>query len=334
MAVAASRRTRGNSDIAGIASIRSAAELVHEVFGPTPQYVWPLLSQRLGAEVIVKHENDTPIGAFKVRGGLVYMDRLIAKKPKAGGVITATRGNHGQSVAFAAARHGLGSVIVVPHNNNLEKNAAMRALGAELIVHGRDYQEAREHAERLAEEREIHLIPPFHPWLVRGVATYALELFEAFRDLDYVFVPIGLGSGLCGTITVRDALGLKTKIIGVVSEGADAYARSFEEGRIVSTQSADTIADGVAVRIPDPDAFEIIKKGAAGIVRVSDAEIKAAMRAFFTDTHNAAEGAGAAPLAAAMREHEKIKGKKIGLILSGGNVDRNLYASVLSSSGI
>ena len=325
---------RGTADIAGIASVRSAAELVHSVFGPTPQYVWPLLSQRLGAEVVVKHENDTPIGAFKVRGGLVYLDRLIAKKPKVGGVITATRGNHGQSVAFAAARHGLRSVVVVPHNNNLEKNAAMRAFGAELIVHGRDYQEAREHAERLAEERELHLIPPFHPWLVRGVATYALELFEAFRDLDYVYVPIGLGSGICGAITVRDALGLKTKIVGVVAEGADAYARSFEKGEIVPTQSAETIADGVAVRIPDPDAFAIIKRGAEEIVAVSDAEIKAAMRAFFTDTHNTAEGAGAAPLAAAMREHEKIKGKKVGLVLSGGNVDRNLFASVLTSTGI
>lgn len=278
----------------------------------------------------VKHENETPVGAFKVRGGLTYLHELTKKDPKVRGVITATRGNHGQSIAFAAARHGVKATVVVPHGNSLEKNAAMRAIGAELVVHGRDFQEAREHMQQLAVERNLHEINSFHPWLVSGVATYALELFEGLRDLDAVYVPIGLGSGICGTIAVRDALGLSTQVIGVVSDAADAYARSFEQGRVVPTESADTFADGIAVRVPDPQALEIIRRGAARVVRVSDAEIKAAMRAFFADTHKVVEGAGAAPLAAALREREQVKAKKIGLILSGGNIDRDLYASILT----
>ncbi|MGH7329948.1 MAG: threonine dehydratase, partial [Polyangiaceae bacterium] len=207
-----------------LAQIRRASKIVHSVFGPTPRYAWPLLAQRLDAEVWVKHENDTPIGAFKVRGGLVYLHELTKKEKQIPGVITATRGNHGQSIAFAAARHGIKCTVVVPHGNSVEKNAAMRALGAELVVHGRDFQEAREHMQRMAAERGLHEVNSFHPWLVTGVATYALELFEALSDLDSVYVPIGLGSGICGTIAVRDALGLSTQIVGVVAETADAYA--------------------------------------------------------------------------------------------------------------
>lgn len=279
----------------------------------------------------MKHENGTPIGAFKVRGGLTYLDELVKKEPQVRGVITSTRGNHGQSVAFAAMRHGISATIVVPQNNSVEKNAAMRALGAELIIHGRDYQEAEDYMKQLAIERELHELQVFHPWLLRGVATYALEFFDAVRDLDTVYVPIGRGSGICGLMAVRDALGLPAQIVGVVAEGADSMARSFEAGRPISTESADTIADGIAVRVPDAGAFALIRRGAARVVRVSDAEIKAAMRAYFSDTHNVAEGAGAAPLAAAMREREHLRGKKIGLILSGGNVDRDVYATILAS---
>ena len=309
--------------------IRAAAKLVHGIFGPTPQYVWPLLSQRADAEVWVKHENDTPIGAFKVRGGLTFVEELVRAEPHVRGVIAATRGNHGQSIAFAARRAGIASTIVVPHGNSVEKNAAMRALGAELVVYGRDFQEAREEMERLAVRRDLREVPSFHPWLVRGVATYALELFEAAPQLDRVYVPIGLGSGICGTIAVRDALERGAEVVGVVAEGADAYARSFEAGRVVATEDATTIADGVAVRVPDPDALATIRRGAARVIRVSDAEIKAAMRAIFTDTHNVAEGAGAAALAGLMRERESAKGKRVGLILSGGNVDRDVFASIL-----
>jgi threonine dehydratase len=314
-----------------LAEIRRAAKLVHGVFPGTPQYAWPLLAKRLEAEVWVKHENDTPIGAFKVRGGLTYMHALAEKHPHVRGVITATRGNHGQSIAYAAARRGINATIVVPHGNSVEKNAAMRAFGAELVVYGRDFQEAAEYMQRLAIERQLHEVASFHPWLVRGVATYALELLDKVGDLDVVYVPIGMGSGICGTIAVRDALGLATQIVGVVSDAADAYARSFEAGHIIATETADTFADGVACRVPNPDAFAIIRRGATRVIRVSDAEVKAAMRAYFADTHKVVEGAGAVPLAAAMREREMLRGKKIGLILSGGNIDRDLYAEILST---
>jgi threonine dehydratase len=261
----------------------------------------------------------------------VYLHELVRTEPHVRGVITATRGNHGQSVAFAAQRHGIAATIVVPHGNSVEKNAAMRALGAELVVHGRDFQEAREHMQRLAVERDLHELPSFHPWLVRGVAGYALEFFEAVPDLDRVYVPIGLGSGIAGVIAVRDALESKAEIVGVVAAKADAYARSFEARKPIATENADTFADGVAVRVPDPQALDIILHGAARVARVTDGEIKAAMRAFFTDTHTVAEGAGAAPLAAAMRDREELKGKKIGLVLSGGNVDRDAFAKILAA---
>lgn len=312
-----------------LSELQDAAATVHAVVAPTPQISWPLLSQRCGAEVWVKHENHTPIGAFKVRGGLVYLDRLRRDEPRVSGVVSATRGNHGQSLAFAARRLSLSATLVVPHGNSSEKNAAMRALGGEVVEHGKDFDEAYAHARRLAGERSLHMIPAFHPWLVLGVATYALELLGAAADLDTVYVPIGQGSGICGTMAARDALGLRTGIVGVVAQNAPAYALSFQQGKIVATDSAITIADGVACRIPDPNAFALIRQGADRIVTVSEAEIRAAMRHYFTDTHNVAEGAGAAPLAALLQERDRMKGKKVGLVLSGGNVDCSVYMDVL-----
>ena len=312
-----------------LADLEAAATTVHGVMPPTPQYCWPLLSQRTGAETWVKHENHTPVGAFKLRGGLVYMQRLKREQPDVAGVIAATRGNHGQSVAFAAARAGLAAVIVVPHGNSAEKNAAMRALGAELIEHGHDFQAAYEHAMGLAAARRLHALRSFHPWLVAGVGSYALELFRAVPDIDTVYVPIGLGSGICGTMAARDALGLRTKVVGVVAENAAAYALSFAQKAAVSTNSADTIADGMACRVPDNDALAAILAGAERVVTVSEDAIKAAMRHYFTDTHNLVEGAGAAPLAALLQERPRMAGKRVALILSGGNIDRPLYAGVL-----
>jgi threonine dehydratase len=310
-------------------AFEATAARVHAMMTPTPQYNWPLLSARAGAEVWVKHENQTPTGAFKVRGGLIYVDALLAREPGIAGVIAATRGNHGQSVACAATRRGLKSVVVVPRGNSLEKNAAMRAQGAEIIIHGEDFQESLEHAQGLASARDLHMFSSFHPALVRGVGTYAWELFSAVPDLDTVYVPIGMGSGICGVIAARDALGLRTRVVGVVAENAPSYALSFERRALIPTNSADTMADGVACRVPVIDALNVIWAGAERVVTVTESEIKAAMRHYFTDTHNVAEGAGAAPLAALLREREAMAGKRVGLILSGGNIDRTVYQAVL-----
>ena len=317
-----------------LAELESAADLVHEVITPTATHCWPLLSARAGAEVWVKHENHTPLGAFKVRGGLVYMTDLKRRQPKLAGVVAATRGNHGQSVAFACRRVGFPALIVVPQGNSREKNAAMRAQGAELIEHGHDFQAAYEHARDLARERGLHPMPSFDRRLTAGVASYALELFRSVPDIDTVYVPIGLGSGICGTMAVRDALGLKTKVVGVVAANAPAYALSFAARKPVSTNSADTMADGVACRVPDPDALDLILQGADRIVSVSEAEIRAAMRHLFTDTHNLAEGAGAAALAALLQEKERMSGKRVAVIQSGGNIDRELYLGVLAEEGL
>jgi threonine dehydratase len=317
----------------GLDALETAAALVHSVVPPTPQIRWPLLCQRLGADIWLKHENHTPIGAFKIRGGLVYFDHLRLTKPHIKGVVAATRGNHGQSVAFAAARFGLAATIVVPHGNSVEKNRAMTAQGARLVEAGHDFQAAFEYAQGLAEREGLRLMPSFDPLLAQGVASYGLELFRAVPDLDIVYVPIGLGSGICGTIAARDALGARAEIVGVVAAGAPAYALSFAARRPISTNSADTIADGVACRVPDPRAFEIIRRGAAQIVTVSEAEIRSAMRILFEDTHNVAEGAGAAPLAAAMQERARLAGKRVAAILSGGNIDRPLFAQVLADAG-
>ena len=315
-----------------LAEIESAADLVHTVVPPTPTHHWPLLSQRTGAEVWVKHENHTPIGAFKVRGGLTYMDALKREQPSVTGVVTATRGNHGQSVAFTARRSGLTATVVVPHGNGTEKNAAMRAFGAELIEHGHDFNDAYDHAMTLGTDRKLHMLRSFHPWLVRGVSTYGYELFRSLSDIDTVYVPIGLGSGICGVMAARDALGLKTKVIGVVAEKAATYSLSVAAGKPVPTNSCDTIADGMAVRIPDESALALIRKGADHIVTISEAEIQAAMRHYFTDTHNVAEGAGAAALAGLLKERSAMAGKRVALILSGGNVDRTIYKDVLAGS--
>lgn len=308
----------------------AAARVVHAAMPPTPQYAWPLLAARTGAEVWVKHENHTPTGAFKVRGGLVYLDSLRRERPGIRGLVTATRGNHGQSIPFAARGTGVGVTVCVPHGNSAEKNAAMRALGAELVEVGRDFDEARGHAAQIAAERGLEMVPSFHPDLVRGVATYALELFHAVPDLHTVYVPIGMGSGICGLIRTRDLLGLSTRIVGVVSAGAPAMALSFEAGRVVTTETADTFADGLACRVPDPAAFEIIRAGADRVVRVTDAEVAAAVRAYWTDTHNLAEGAGAAPLAALLQDAKRMRGKRMGLILCGGNIDLALALRVLA----
>jgi threonine dehydratase len=313
-----------------LAQLDAAADLVHAVMPPTPQFCWPLLAARSGVELFVKHENHTPIGAFKVRGGLVYMADLRKSEPDVKGVISATRGNHGQSVALAARRHGLAATIVVPHGNSREKNAAMRTLGAELVEHGDDFQAAAEHAAELAETRHLHFVRSFDERLVAGVASYALELLRGVADIDTVYVPIGLGSGICGMIQTRDALGLGTRVVGVVAAGAPSYALSFAAGKPVSTNSADTMADGLACRVPAAPAVEIILKGAERIVTVEEDEIRAAMRHLFTDTHNIAEGAGAATLAALLKEKARMEGKRVVIVLSGGNIDRALYAEVLA----
>jgi threonine dehydratase len=302
-----------------------AEAIVRAALPPTPAIRWPLIARRLGADAVVKHENHTPTGAFKVRGGLTFVDALKRRDARAKGVVSATRGNHGQSLAFAGARAGLAVRIYVPRGNSAEKNAAMRALGAELIEHGEDFQAAREEATRVAAESGLVAVPAFHRDLVRGVATYALELLTAHPDLDTLYVPIGQGSGVCGCIAARDALGLKTEIVGVQASGAPAYALSFAAGRAVVTETCETLADGVATRVPDDEALAVIRRGAARIVLVGDDEIAAAIRAYWTDTHNLAEGAGAAPLAAALQERSRLAGKKVGLILSGGNIDLDLF---------
>jgi threonine dehydratase len=315
-----------------LAEIERTAELVHRVLPPTPSYCWPLLSARSGAETWVKHENHTPVGAFKIRGGIAYLAALREREPEIAGVVTATRGNHGQSIALAARRLGLIATIVVPFGNSREKNAAMRGFGAELIEAGHDFQAAYEHARALAAERRLHFVGSFDESLVAGVASYALELFRAVSDIDTVYVPIGMGSGICGIMAVRDALGLKTKVVGVVAANAPAYALSFEAGKPVSTNRADTLADGLACRVPDETALARIVKGAERILRVDEDEIRAAMRHLFTDTHNVAEGAGAAALAGLLQEKERMAGKRVAIILSGGNVDRELFASVLAAT--
>jgi threonine dehydratase len=308
--------------------LEQASRIVYAAMPPTPQYAWPLLREAAGSEVWVKHENHTPTGAFKVRGGLVHM-RLRRDRGETNGVITATRCNHGQSIPFAASRAGIRSTIVCPVGNSPEKNAAMRALGAELIETGHDFDAAREAAMEIARERGLDFIPSFGRELVLGVTTYAHELFRAAGELDALYVPIGMGSGIAGTIAARDMLGLRTKVIGVVAEGANAVALSFAAGKPVSTNTATTFADGMAVRVVNPEAFAHIERGADRIVTVSDDEIAEAVRLYFRCCHTIAEGAGAAPLAALMQERDAMKGQRVGLILSGGNIDMPKFAEVL-----
>jgi threonine dehydratase len=307
----------------------AATATVRALVPPTPAYAWPLLAKRLGAEVVVKHENHTPTGSFKARGGLVYVDALCRGGAQPKGLVTATRGNHGQSIAIAGARNGIPVAIVVPHGNSREKNAAMEAFGAELITAGTDFDESRGVAAQIRDERGYHFVPSFHRDLVKGVATYALELFSSHADLDVVYVPIGMGSGISGLITVRDLLGLKTEIVGVVAANAPAFALSFAAGHPVPTNSARTFADGMACRDPQAEAFAIVKQGAARIVAVSEDEIAEAIRILYATTHNLAEGAGAAPLAALLKEKARYAGKRAGLIVTGGNIDMPVFTQVL-----
>ncbi|MEM7540458.1 MAG: threonine dehydratase [Pseudomonadota bacterium] len=309
----------------------AAQALVYDYLKPTPEIQWPLLSEALNCEVWVKHENHLPTGAFKVRGGLWYQSQLVSQHSDCPGVIAATRGNHGQSVAFAARHFDLRAVVVVPFGNSVDKNRAMKALGAELIEQGKDFDEALVFARTLVEQEGLHFMPSFNATLVQGVGTYALELFSELSNLDYVFVPIGLGSGICGTVAVRDALGLDTKIIGVVASGADAYRRSLQSGRSIATDAAETIADGLAVRIPNDAALAYIKAGVESIVAVNDEQILGAMKLLYETAHNVAEGAGSASIAALMSNQEIVRGKRVGVVLSGGNVDASLFQQALRS---
>ena len=311
------------------AELAEARAIVAEAMPPTPQHRWPQLDAATGCEVWVKHENHTPLGAFKVRGGVVHMRRRRLAGNR-NGVIAATRGNHGQAVAFGAAREGVEATIVVPRGNSVEKNAAMRALGATLIEAGDDFIASLEHANRLALERGLDFVPSFHPDLVVGVGTYADELFQAAGELDTVYVPIGLGSGICGVIGVRDLLGLRTEVVGVVSERAPAYADSFAAGRAVPSDSAATFADGAAVRVPNDDALQVVLSGAARVIAVSDDAIADAVRLIFHATHNVAEGAGALALAGLLAEAREQAGRRVGVVLTGGNIDAPLFAAILA----
>jgi threonine dehydratase len=315
-----------------LTQIREAQTVVYRHMPPTPQYTWPLINRRLRAEAWIKHENHTPVGAFKLRGALVYGVWLKETHPELKGMVAATRGNHGQGVATAARLLGLKAVIVVPHGNSREKNQAMIAQGADLVERGHDFQESLEFAGRLAAELGFAMVDSFHERLVMGTATYALEFFEAAPPLDVVYVPIGLGSSVSGISAARNALGLKTEIVGVVSSQSPSYALSFAQHKIVEAPSNTVIADGLACRKPNPQAMEVIWTNVARIVQVPDSAIAEAMRAFYEDTHNLAEGAGAAALAAAMQEKDKLEDKRVGIVLTGANVDREMYERVLSGA--
>lgn len=321
-----------DSTLFSMTDLERAAQVVYQAMAPTPQYAWPLLSAHCGCDVWVKHENHTPVGAFKVRGGLVYLDALQKQDRLPRGFITATRGNHGQSIPFAARRFGVPVTVAVPECNSAEKNRSMEGWGARLVVHGADFDESRMEAARLAEAQGLTFVPSFHPLLVTGVATYALELLRAQPDLHTVYVPVGMGSGICGLIQTRDLLGLGTEIVGVVSAHAPAYALSVAEGRVVETRSAQTFADGMACRVPNADAVDIIRRGAARLVQVTDDEVAEAMRVMYRATHNVAEGAGAAALAALHQEAARQRGRRVAVVLTGGNVDTHVLATVLAGA--
>ena len=313
-------------------SIETAADVVYRAMPPTPQYRWALSSRRLGTHCWLKHENHTPVGAFKIRGGLTFFDDLRQRDALPRAVISATRGNHGQSVAWSARAHGVACTIVVPYGNSVEKNAAMRALGAELVEHGDDFQASREHALALAEQTGAMMVPSFHAALVRGVATYWWEFLRAVPQLDIVYVPIGLGSGICGAIAARRALQHPVRIVGVVSSHATTVADSLQAGLVVAAPVTTVLADGMACRIAEQDALDTLARELDHVVRVSDAEVAQAMRDVFADTHNVAEGAGAAGFAAAMQECDAIRGLVAGTVLSGGNVDGAVLAQVLGGA--
>ena len=319
-------------ELPGLDELRRATKLVRTVMPATPTYSWPLLNQRCGAEVWVKHENHSPVGAFKLRGATVYMDWLAREHPGLTGVVAATRGNHGQGVALAAARRGWTATIVIPHGNSREKNRAMQALGAELVEHGDDFQAANEYATELAADRGLHKVASFDRLLVVGTGTYALEMFEAAPELDMVFVPVGLGSSICGVIAARAALGLKTKIVGVVAQASPSYALSFAAGKVVPHEAGTKIADGLACRLPVEEALEVMLKHVDRFVEVSEDEIGSAMRAIYEDTHNVAEGAGASSIAAVLKQRNEVEGKRVGAVLTGGNVDREVFLGALGAA--
>lgn len=317
-----------------LTSIREAQKTLYRYMPPTPQYSWPLINQRLRAEVWMKHENHTPVGAFKVRGALIYMDWLRKEVSGLKGVAAATRGNHGQGVAMAARLNGISCVIVVPHGNSVEKNRAMKAQGAELVEHGEDFQESLEFARGLAQERGFTMVDSFHECLVLGTASYALEFFEAAPAMERIYVPIGLGSSICGVSAARNALGLKTEIVGVVASESPSYALSFAQRKVMEAPARTAIADGLACRKPNAAAMEVIWENVARIVEVSDEAIEDAMRAIYQDTHNLAEGAAAAALAGAIEEEKANRNQRIGVILTGGNVDANVFARVLAGETV
>ena len=320
------------SSLPTLADIEAAAQLIYQDFPATPQYRWALLGERLGTECWLKHENHTPVGAFKIRGGLTYFDQLAQRGALPREVISATRGNHGQSMGWAARRHGVACTIVVPRGNSHEKNAAMRALGVTLVEHGSDFQEAREHAMHLAAERGAHMVPSFHTDLLRGVATYWWEFLRAVPHMAVAYVPIGQGSGACAAIAAKQALGHGVRIVDVVSSHATTYADSIAAGRVVESAVTTQLADGMACRVADQAALDILAPHLDHVVQVSDAEVAAAMHALYTDTHNAAEGAGAAALAAALQEKERLAGQAVGVALTGGNVDAAVFARVLGGA--
>ena len=318
------------SSLPTLADIEAAAQLIYQDFPATPQYRWALLGERLGTECWLKHENHTPVGAFKIRGGLTYFDQLAQRGALPREVISATRGNHGQSMGWAARRHGVACTIVVPRGNSVEKNAAMRALGVTLVEHGSDFQEAREHAMQIATERGAHMVPSFHPDLLRGVATYWWEFLRAVPQLQVAYVPIGQGSGACSAIAAKLALQHPVRVVGVVSSHATTYADSLAAGHVVEAPVTTQLADGMACRVADAEALAVMAPHIDHIVQVSDAEVATAMRALFTDTHNVAEGAGAAALAAALQERDALQGQNVGLALTGGNVDAPMFANTLA----
>lgn len=319
-------------ELPSLEMLARAAVVIGGAMRPTPEYTWPLLNRRVGTEVWVKHENHSPIGAFKIRGGLIYMDWLVQKHPEVDVVVAATRGNYGQAVGFAANRYCLKALVVVPFGNSREKNRAMRALGVELVEHGQDFQAANEFADQLASDHGYHLAPSFHQLLVTGAATLALELLRSTPKLDTVYFAIGLGSAICGMMAARSIFNLKTRIVGVVAAASPAYAVSFRENRPVSCPAETQLADGLACRVPDPEALQLILKGVERIVEVTEQEIAAAMVALYEDTHNVAEGAGAAALAGLMQERDSMQGKRVGIVLSGANVDREVFARVLKGT--
>lgn len=310
--------------------IERAAEIAYAAMSPTPQYTWPLLNERMGAEVWLKHENHTAVGTFKIRGALVYLRHLRGHGRPGAGAVTATRGNHGQAVGYAARSEGIAVTVYVPHGNSASKNNSMRALGVRLVEHGHDFEEARQEALRRSRSEGLIYIPSFDPLLVAGAATYSFELLSAVRDIDVVYVPVGLGSGICGMCAAREALGLTTEIVGVVSRQAPAYRDSFLLHAVVERAADTRLADGLACRVPEPDALDILWRHVSRIVSVTDAEIASAMRVLFEDTHNVVEGAGAAGLAAMFNDVDRIRGRRVATVLSGGNVDREVYGSILS----